>query len=573
NIFDNTYANCSSYSVLYASNNYFGQRNWNDKKINASINTWTPWANSFMNFTTDWTSPAIPGNINAVKNTSYEIVLSWNAVADNDFSNYNIFRTTEANCNYLSDSNIISKVYTKTTTSFTNTITQPGNYYYYITAVDIYSNESWYSSCSPIITVEQITNPTISSCTPIATNAIIIDWIDLSNEDAYLLYRSTVSNTNTAILISAILSNVNHYTNNNLLPNTTYYYWLKSSNISGVSKHSTAVCATTYPMIPDVPIIQSVIVNSPNDITVTWQDVARETAYLLYTNTETNTAGASICTTLAADVTSYNNTGLKVLTKYYYWLKSSNISGMSDFSATTSGTTLKEYDIIAPNIVFMPTNGLFLTNILLSIAASDNETISEKIKIYYTFDEKEPQMKDENRYSEKILFKTGHTYIISAIAVDEMGNRASILNQKYTIDCFADMTLNQKTKEILSHLSSVQAIELKGMGYKEKEIEYLATAKDDVTATIITEPSQPVGIMLKSLQGGFIVKKIHIKNLDGTIVQEIQCSGFNNNVMMVYWDKNTRNGSRVKTGIYVISIEYFDNNVPKNITRLLVVAN
>jgi hypothetical protein len=94
--------------------------------------------------------------------------------------------------------------------------------------------------------------------------------------------------------------------------------------------------------IPSDPINLEAIPKSSTQIDLTWGDNSLvETGYYVYRNT-TNTQPTNPTYTLAANATSYSNTGLTLNTTYYYWVCAYNTSGSStdiSKSATTDANT------------------------------------------------------------------------------------------------------------------------------------------------------------------------------------------------------------------------------------------
>ncbi|MBA7696747.1 Outer membrane protein assembly factor BamB [subsurface metagenome] len=87
--------------------------------------------------------------------------------------------------------------------------------------------------------------PIILSIQVISTNQIYLEWSNVSNETSYTLFRSTVNDTNTATNIQGFSFNVTNYSDNTLIANTTYYYWVKAYNVMGPSGFSAVVWVKT----------------------------------------------------------------------------------------------------------------------------------------------------------------------------------------------------------------------------------------------------------------------------------------------------------------------------------------
>ncbi len=88
--------------------------------------------------------------------------------------------------------------------------------------------------------------PIIININVISYNQIDLIWNDVATETSYILFRSTVNDTNTATNITNLSANVTNYSDKKLTPNTTYYYWIKAYNIAGNSGFSLVAFDTTF---------------------------------------------------------------------------------------------------------------------------------------------------------------------------------------------------------------------------------------------------------------------------------------------------------------------------------------
>ncbi len=179
------------------------------------------------------------------------------------------------------------------------------------------------------------TGPT---ATAISTNQINLIWSDFTNETSYTLFRSTINNTNNATNIMGFLANMTNYSNMGLLTDTTYYYWIKAYNADGSSGFSSIASNRTWPSIPLTPAMLSISAVLSNRIDLVWENLANESSYTLFRDTDNDPTGA-VKIGRAANQTNINNTGLGVETTYYYWVKAYNISGSSGYSTIVSNTT------------------------------------------------------------------------------------------------------------------------------------------------------------------------------------------------------------------------------------------
>ncbi|MBN1899517.1 MAG: hypothetical protein JW827_12135 [Spirochaetes bacterium] len=174
----------------------------------------------------------------------------------------------------------------------------------------------------------------------VSSDTLDLKWYDLSNESSYTLFRNTVNDTNTATNIAGLSINQTNYGDTPLAPNTKYYYWLKSYNLSGSSGFSAVISNTTLsPALPPIPQWISSTPVSDSRIDLLWSDISNETSYTLFRSTSADTNTATNKIDIAYNITNYSDSTLKSNTLYYYWLRACNSLGCSGFSSVISNIT------------------------------------------------------------------------------------------------------------------------------------------------------------------------------------------------------------------------------------------
>jgi hypothetical protein len=138
--------------------------------------------------------------------------------------------------------------------------------------------------------------------------------------------------------------NTTSYNHTGLTCGTTYSYSLKATNSTGDSSAitataSTIACPATIPTAPSSLVATAI---SATQINLTWVDNSgNETGFKLE-----SPAGTAL-STLAANTTSYNHTGLTCGTTYSYSLKATNSTG--DSSAITATASTIACPVVIPN--------------------------------------------------------------------------------------------------------------------------------------------------------------------------------------------------------------------------------
>ncbi|HSZ59475.1 MAG TPA: DUF4082 domain-containing protein, partial [Tepidisphaeraceae bacterium] len=182
--------------------------------------------------------------------------------------------------------------------------------------------------------------PSNLSAAAASSSQINLSWTDNSNnETGFLIERST--NGVTFTQIASLAANTTSYSDTGLAASTQYTYRVRATNSAGNSAYSNTASATTSaPAIvpPAAPSGLSAAAASSSQINLSWTDNSNnETGFLIERSTDgvTFTQIAS----LAANTTSYSDSGLTAATTYYFRVVATNSAGPSAPSATATATT------------------------------------------------------------------------------------------------------------------------------------------------------------------------------------------------------------------------------------------
>ena len=129
-------------------------------------------------------------------------------------------------------------------------------------------------------------------------------------------------------------ANVVTFSDTTAAAGTTYHYRVIASNGAGSSAPSSSASTTTIPAAPSLTASAA----SSSQINLSWTNVAGETGYVVERSAD-GTSGWSQIGTTAANVTTFQNTGLQMTTTYFYRVRAVNGSGQSVNSNTASATT------------------------------------------------------------------------------------------------------------------------------------------------------------------------------------------------------------------------------------------
>ena len=229
-------------------------------------------------------------------------------------------------------------------TTYSNTgLNASTRYYYRLRAKNsagnsAYSNVADATTQAPPIVIPR--PPTTLTATATSSTQINLTWTDnASDETGFELESSTDGTSFTKI--TDLAANTTTYSHTGLNASTRYYYRVRAKNSAGASSYSNVADATTQAppvTIPQPPSALVASAASSSQINLTWTDNAKdETGFEVERSTD-GTNFAKIAD-VAANATSYSNTGLNSSTKYYYRIRAKNSAGNSTYSNVAEATT------------------------------------------------------------------------------------------------------------------------------------------------------------------------------------------------------------------------------------------
>ncbi len=185
--------------------------------------------------------------------------------------------------------------------------------------------------------------PTGLTATAVAASQINLSWADNANDETgYTLERCTGASCTNFAPIATLAANTTSYQNTGLAASTTYRYRLFASNSAGNSGYSNVASATTQTggTAPAAPTGLTATAASSSQINLSWTDNAsNETGYIVERCTGASCTNFAQIASLAANSTSYQNTGLAASTTYRYRVFASSTAGNSGYSNIASATT------------------------------------------------------------------------------------------------------------------------------------------------------------------------------------------------------------------------------------------
>jgi fibronectin type III domain protein len=167
-------------------------------------------------------------------------------------------------------------------------------------------------------------SPDMKTPTAVSPSQLNVDWYDLDGETSYQLqWKAGAGGTWSSPI--TIGENITTYIHSGLTAGTVYYYRLKAINGSGESAYSSEVSKST---LLDAPVLNPVTGVSASSVTLSWNNISGNTGYLIERKTGTSGSWSQLII-VAANVTSYTNSGLTAGTVYTYRVSAVNGGGNS----------------------------------------------------------------------------------------------------------------------------------------------------------------------------------------------------------------------------------------------------
>ncbi|MFC2073183.1 hypothetical protein ACFLUU_10935, partial [Chloroflexota bacterium] len=279
--------------------------------------------------------PAVPTGLVAMPSDA-EVGLDWNDNGESDLDGYNVYRSLSSGSGYskINGSLLATSNYTDTT------VTNDTTYYYVVTAVDVTSSESSYSS-------EDSATPDATPAAPTGLAAtsgdkqVSLNWNDNSEGDidGYNVYRSLTSGSGYSKVNGSLVATSN-YTNTGLPGGVTYYYVVTAVDmIANESGYSNEDSATPTDLTPAVP---TGLAATPGDkqVSLNWNNNTEDDldGYNVYRSLTSGSGYAKINGSLLS-TSDYTDTGLTGGTTYYYVVTAVDlIANESGYSTEDSAT-------------------------------------------------------------------------------------------------------------------------------------------------------------------------------------------------------------------------------------------
>lgn len=241
------------------------------------------------------------------------VQISWNAVDGAD--SYIVY------CALTSD-DVPALVISTSETQFTQAELQYGETRCYMVVAMCGENELASSTLQDITLLPD--TPSIISATSGSYNEINVTWNKYENITDYVLYRSTVNDYTSMQKIASLDSKTTEFTDSNVLPNTQYYYalrtYIKTDKANVYSEYSEIYKADKA--LINMPEIISAKCTGSRSIKLIWSDDITPDGYLVYRSDTPESGWKRIATIIGGTLKTYTDTSAVPKNKYYYTVKS-----------------------------------------------------------------------------------------------------------------------------------------------------------------------------------------------------------------------------------------------------------
>ncbi len=283
-----------------------------------------------------------------IPKASGEVDLQWTPVTG--ALSYNVYREATP----ITDVTLLTPIANPTGTSYIDTLSVPGTYFYAVTAVNATDEGPVSASYGALFRTE-----TLASITPNPTsvNSIVLDWNDVTGADTYLVFRNTTAITESNLMqqIGPIFVGVSTYTDTSLPSYGTYYYAILAVDSVNTAYGVLSNCQSVVYVALASPTLDAIAPNPTTsfNVNLNWNDVTSATGYYVYRSTSTITSVTGLTPIVTLGATSfYADTLTPIFDTYYYVVVATNGVANSSISNCVSvlyTISIPVLDAIAPN--------------------------------------------------------------------------------------------------------------------------------------------------------------------------------------------------------------------------------
>lgn len=261
----------------------------------------------------DTEPPAPPTGLTATAQ-GLDADLQWTANGESDLAGYRVYRSTVSGSGYqeVTQSPIGG-------TSFLDPVGAEGTYYYVVTAVDQYGNESQNSSEASVDLVDTPPAAPTGLQAVADLGEVALSWAANTDSDlaGYWVYRSEDGQSGTYSRINGALLSTPGYLDGNVSNGTEYWYYVTAEDVGGHESMPSASVSAIPTDAPPAPPTGLQATPGDGRVSLDWDDNT-ESDLLHYEVRRATTSGGSYTVTFIATNSEYVDTTAANGTEYFY---------------------------------------------------------------------------------------------------------------------------------------------------------------------------------------------------------------------------------------------------------------
>lgn len=288
-------------------------------------------------------TPAAPTNVKATDGTvSGKVQVTWNAVTG--ATSYDVYRANMPAWAGGVPTRIATSV---TGTTYDDASAVGGNQYYYWVKAKNANGGSGYSMFDPgywgAANVPPVAPVNAAATDGTVSGMVTVTWSAVPNALVYEIYRADYPAYLRGSNIKTIgTSTTTSYNDTTVVNGNQYYYWVKARNswgVSGYSKFDAGYIGTSSPLLPAPTGVAASDGTVAGKVTLTWNAVSGALIYEVYRAAKPAYEGGvpTLLDTVKSPAVTYNDADVTCGLTFYYWVKSRNSWGGSEYSKFDTG--------------------------------------------------------------------------------------------------------------------------------------------------------------------------------------------------------------------------------------------
>lgn len=265
--------------------------------------------------------------VNASDSNCSSVQVTWTALLN--ATNYDVFRNT------VDESGSATMIGSAGSTSFNdNTAVADTTYFYFVRGTNVCGAGALSSSDSGVaLGVASV--PANFSASSDRCDAVGLSWDAVPDAVFYEVFRNTTDNFGSSTSILFVFTP--GADDPTAVPNTDYFYWIRTSNNCGPGSPTAATPGIRLGALVAAPTSVVASDDQCGMIRVTWDALVGATSYEVFRNTVDNAGTATSLGTTAA--TLFDDDTAAASTTYFYYVSALNDCGDGPLSAGDSGIT------------------------------------------------------------------------------------------------------------------------------------------------------------------------------------------------------------------------------------------